>query len=195
MSMKRRRTLITSPLEWQMTAAPVDAPLFPVLAERGGTQLKTPKPVLLVDTREQNPLDCSRFAGWFAGIEKRSLHHAHVLQSRDRIIAEGERPDLPDLVHSLTTERPVFVNRLRRMSGCPHRLLVITAALSQVKSPYPFSAVAPNRIMQSLIAALAGTGVPFLCTETHELAEESWPRTCTKFTSTTGSNRTITGAF
>ncbi len=71
--MKRRRTLITSPLEWQMMAAPVPAPCIPVLAERGGTQLKTPKPVLLVDTREQNPLDCSRFAGWFAGIEKRAL--------------------------------------------------------------------------------------------------------------------------
>jgi hypothetical protein len=56
--------------------------------------------------------------------------------------------------------------------GYAHRLLVITAALSQVKSPYPFSAVDPNRIMQSLIAVLAGTGVPFLCTEARELAEE-----------------------
>jgi hypothetical protein len=71
--MKRRRILITSPLEWQMTAEPVPAPRFPVLAERGGTQLKTPKPVLLVDTREQNPLDCSRFTGWFAGIERKAL--------------------------------------------------------------------------------------------------------------------------
>jgi hypothetical protein len=53
-----------------------------------------------------------------------------------------------------------------------HRLLIITAALSQVKSPYAFSAVAPNRIMQSLIAVLAGMGVPLLCTETHEMAEE-----------------------
>jgi hypothetical protein len=26
--------------------------------------------------------------------------------------------------------------------------------------------------MQSLIAVLAGPGVPFLCTETHEMAEE-----------------------
>jgi hypothetical protein len=58
------------------------------------------------------------------------------------------------------------------MAGYPHRLLVITAALSQVKSPYPFSAVDPNRILQSLIAVLVGSGVPFLCTETHELAEE-----------------------
>jgi ERCC4 domain len=83
-----------------------------------------------------------------------------------------ERKDLADLVHSLTTERSVFISRVRRMSRYPHRLLVITAALSQVKSAYTFAAVDPNRILQSLIAVLAGTGVPFLCTETHELAEE-----------------------
>lgn len=170
--MKRRRTLITSPLEWQMTAAPVPAPRIPVLAERGGTQLKAPKPVLLVDTREQNPLDCSRFTGWFAGIEKRALKLGDYSIAGLEDVCVVERKDLPDLVHSLTTERSVFVSRLRRMAGYAHRLLVITAALSQVKSPYTFSAVDPNSIMQSLIAALAGTGVPFLCTETHDLAEE-----------------------
>jgi hypothetical protein len=58
------------------------------------------------------------------------------------------------------------------MSHCPHRLLVITAPLSQVKSPYPNAGVNPNRITQSLIATLAGLQVPFLCTETHELGEE-----------------------
>jgi hypothetical protein len=46
-----------------------------------------------------------------------------------------ERKDLADLVHSLTTERSVFVKRLWLMSRYPHRLLVITAALSKVKSP------------------------------------------------------------
>jgi ERCC4-type nuclease len=170
--MKRRRTLITSPLEWQMTAEPVPAPRFPVLAERGGTQLKTPKPVLLVDTREQNPLDCSRFTGWFAGIERKALALGDysIAGLEDECIVE--RKDLADLVHSLTSDRSVFISRLRRMAGYPHRPLVITAALSQVKSPYTFAAVDPNRILQSLIAVLAGTGVPFLCTETHELAEE-----------------------
>lgn len=170
--MKRRRTLITSPLEWQMMAAPVPAPPIPVLAERGGTQIKAPKAVLLVDTREQNPLDCSRFAGWFAAIEKRALAVGDysIAGLEDECVVE--RKDLSDLVHSLTTDRPVFVSRLRRMAAYPHRLLVITAALSQVKSKYPFSAVDPNRIMQSLIAVLAGVGVPFLCTETHEMAEE-----------------------
>jgi hypothetical protein len=58
------------------------------------------------------------------------------------------------------------------VSDYPHRLLVITAALSQVKSSYPHESANPNRITQSLIAVLAGLQVPFLCTETHELGEE-----------------------
>jgi ERCC4-type nuclease len=170
--MKRRHTLITSPLEWQMMAAPVAAPRIPVLAERGGTQLKTPRPLLLVDTREQNPLDCSRFAGWFAGIEKRALKLGDYSIAGLEDVCVVERKNLADLVHSLTADHSVFISRLRRMAGYSHRLLVITAALSQVKSPYAFSAVDPNRITQSLIAVLAGAGVPFLCTETHDLAEE-----------------------
>jgi hypothetical protein len=32
----------------------------------------------------------------------------------------------------LTLERPIFINRLKRICNYPHRLLVITATLSQV---------------------------------------------------------------
>jgi hypothetical protein len=58
------------------------------------------------------------------------------------------------------------------MSRYRHRLLVITAALSEVKSPYAYAGGNSNRVTQSLIAALAGLQVPFLCSETHELGEE-----------------------
>jgi len=58
------------------------------------------------------------------------------------------------------------------MPRYPHRLLVITAALSQIKSPHPHSAAKPNQIPQSLMAVLAGLQVYFLFTETHQLGEE-----------------------
>jgi hypothetical protein len=61
--LRRHRPLIASPLEWQMTAAPVPHPPIPALAERGGTQLQTPRPTLLVDSREQNPFNFARFKG------------------------------------------------------------------------------------------------------------------------------------
>ena len=170
--MKTRRTLIRSPLEWQVTGSPLSHPAIPVLAERGGTQLKTPRPVVLVDTREQNPFDFARFEGWFAGVEKRPLKLGDYSVAGLEDVCVVERKDLPDLIHSLTAERSAFVNRLRLMSRYPHRLLVITAAFSQVKSPYSYGGANPNRITQSLIAVLAGLHVPFLCTETHELGEE-----------------------
>lgn len=69
--LRNHRPLIASPLEWQMTAAPVPHPVIPALAERGGTQLQTPRATLLVDTREQSPFNFSRFRGWFAGVEKK----------------------------------------------------------------------------------------------------------------------------
>ncbi len=170
--MRRRRTLITSPLEWQMTALPVEHPLLPVVAERGGTQLRAPKPVVVVDTREQNPFSFARFDGWFSGIEKRPLEIGDYSIAGLEESCVVERKDLNDLARSFHVERPVFVDRLRRMSAFPDRLLVITAALSQVKSRYKHSPANPNQITQSLIATLAGLRVPFLCVETHELGEE-----------------------
>jgi len=170
--MKSRRFLIASPLEWFLSANPVAPPTMPVLAERGGTQLKAPRPVVVVDTREQYPCDFSRFQGWFSGVEQRALSLGDYSIAGMEDICAVERKDLPDLVRSFTVERQVFVSRLRRMSSYPHRLLVVTAALSQIKSPYPYSAAKPNQITQSLVAVLAGLQVPFLCTETHELGEE-----------------------
>ncbi len=155
-----------------MTALPVAPPPIPVLADRGGTQLKTPRPVLLVDTREQQPFDFFPFEDWFAGIETRALQLGDYSVAGMEDICVVERKSLSDLVHSFTAERNVFVNRLQLMARYPHRLLVICAALSQVKSPYAHSGIDPNRITQSLIAVLAGLRVPFLCTESEELGAE-----------------------
>jgi hypothetical protein len=76
------------------------------------------------------------------------------------------------LVRAFTADRSGFVGRLKKMSTYSHKLLVITATLSSIKSPYPFSPCNPNRIVQTLIAVLAGWGISFVCTETHELGEE-----------------------
>jgi ERCC4-type nuclease len=169
---RKPRTLIASPLEWQMRAAPVAHPIVPVLAERGGTQLCTPLPVVVVDTREQVPLSFQRFKGWFSGIETRALALGDYSVAGMEDSCVVERKDLADLVNSFTEHRAAFIKRLRRMSELPHGLLVITAPLSQIKSVYPYGRVNPNQITQSLIAVLAGLRLPFVCTETHELGEE-----------------------
>jgi len=56
----------------------------------------------------------------------------------------------PTFTHSFTAERPVFVHRLRLMSQYPHRLLVVTTALSRIKSRQPHGGGNPNRLTQSL---------------------------------------------
>jgi len=155
-----------------MAATPAPPPLIPVLAERGGTQLKAPRGVVLVDTREQRPFDFSRFTGWFGGVEKRALALGDYSVAGLEDTCVVERKDLNDLIHSFTAERSVFIGRLRRMSSYRHRLLVVTASLSQIKSPYPHSGTNPNWMVQSLIALLAGLHVPFVTTENHELGEE-----------------------
>jgi ERCC4-type nuclease len=170
--MPRKRTLIPSPLEWSPRATPVAPPPLPVLAERGGTQLRTPLPVAIVDTREQNPLSFRRFKPWFARIEHRALRLGDYSVAGMEDSCVVERKDLADLIQSFTTNRTVFINRLRRMRDFPHSLLVVTASLSEIKSEYPHRAANPNRITQSLVAVLAGLGLPFICTETHELGEE-----------------------
>jgi ERCC4-type nuclease len=170
--MRRRRHLIMSPLEWQMTAAPVPHPVIPALAERGGTQLQTPRPILFVDSREQNPFNFSRFKAWFTGIEKKALALGDYSVAGLEDVCVVERKDLSDLIHSCTVERTAFINRLRLMAKYPHRLLVVTSTLSQVKSPHAHANVDPNRTTQFLVAVLAGLQVPFICSETHELGEE-----------------------
>jgi ERCC4-type nuclease len=128
--------------------------------------------VVLVDTREQRPFDFSRFTGWFNGIENRALALGDYGVAGLENTCVVERKDLDDLIHSFTAERSVFINRLQRMSSFPHRLLVITTTLSEIKSPYAHSGTNPNSIIQSLIAMLAGLRVPFVTTENHELGEE-----------------------
>jgi ERCC4-type nuclease len=155
-----------------MSAAPVAHPILPALAERGGTQLCTPLPRVIVDTREQIPFSFRRFKGWFAGIENRALPLGDYSVAGLEEACVVERKDLSDLISSFTNNREVFVKRLRRMARLPYSLLLITAPLSQIKSNYPFGRVSPNQITQSLIAVLAGLRLPFICTETHELGEE-----------------------
>ncbi len=170
--LRRRRPLISSPLDWQMTAAPVPHPVIPVLAERGGSQLQTPRATVLVDTREQNPLNFGRFRGWFAAIEKKALPLGDYSIAGLEDACVVERKDLSDLVHSCTVERAAFIRRLKLMGEYRHRLLVITSPLSQVKSRYPHTNFDPNRVTQFLVATLVGLHVPFVCSETHELGEE-----------------------
>src|SRR5215831_4164745 len=131
--MRRREILNRSPSRYPDIAPIVRHPTIPVFAQRGGSQLKAPKAILLVDSREQIPFDFSRFEGWFEKVKRKALSVGDYTVAGMEHLCVVERKNLPDLVRSLTTERCVFIKRLRAMTRFPHRLLVITAALSHVK--------------------------------------------------------------
>lgn len=147
-------------------------PALPVVAERGGTQIHAPKATVIVDTREQKPFSFARFRGWLQGIHRKALKVGDYSIAGLEDDCTVERKDLPDLIHSFTSDRAGFIKRLRLMSRYPHRLLMVTAPLSVVKSRYGAFSIDPNRITQSLIAALVGAEVPFLCVDSHELGAE-----------------------
>ena len=63
----------------------------------------------------QNPFDSSRFEDWFVGIEQKALRVGDYSVFGLEDLCVVERKDLPDLVHSFTVERAVFVERLRLM--------------------------------------------------------------------------------
>src|SRR5665811_2588164 len=161
MAMNWRRNLITSPLDWFLSANPVPPPAIPVLAERGSTQLKTPRPVLVVDTREQNPFDFSRFEGWFAGVEHRALKLGDYSIAGLEDICVVERKDLADLVHSFTATRSVFVEptetndhvpaSFARCHGCTEPGEVsIPSGSSQPQSHFPISDCVAGWIQHSV---------------------------------------------
>ena len=101
------------------------------------------------------------FLAGLAGLRRKRLHFGDYSVAGIEDVCVVEQKHLDDLVHSFTVERPVLVDRLHRMSSYPHPLLVVTAALTQNKSPYPHSGTNFNRIVQSLIALLASLLVPF----------------------------------
>jgi hypothetical protein len=70
-----------------------------------------------VDTREQNPFDFSRFAGWLSGIEKKALKLGDYSVAGLEAVCAVERKDLSDLVHSCTVDR----RGLERVNGNSHR--------------------------------------------------------------------------
>jgi ERCC4-type nuclease len=168
-----KRRLITSPLEWaNMKSIPIPPPLIPAIAERGGTQLRTPLPVLLADSREQDPFDFQPYAHWFAGIKRAPLELGDyaIEGMEDRCVVE--RKSLSDLVKSFQCDREVFVRRLRLMAEYHDRLLIVEAPLSQVRSRYEHSSANPNQITQSLFAVIVGLRIQTLFAETHDQGAE-----------------------
>ena len=68
--------------------------LVPRRAKVRSTQLRAPRAVVLVDTREQTPFEFSRFSGWFVGVERKALRVGDYTIAGLEDICAVERKDL-----------------------------------------------------------------------------------------------------
>lgn len=154
-----------------------------LLVKRGGRAItgKVPKPVVLVDTREQEPLRLSRFANWIASERVATLETGdYSIEGMESLVCL-ERKSLSDLVGTLMHGRQRFFRELERMQAFRHRAILVEATYDDVKSPYTFAAgiqAHPNGVAGSLDALEIKFGVPVIYTsQSRELAEEkaaSW---------------------
>jgi ERCC4-type nuclease len=142
---------------------------------------KIPKPVVLVDTREQFPFDFSRFPNWIANQRKQKLDVGDYSVEGMEDLLTIERKSLSDLITTLMQQRTKFFKLCEKMTKYRWRALFVEASYEDIKSPYDedLNTLAhPNAITGTLDALEAKFGIPVVYTSQYqELAEEkaaSW---------------------
>jgi ERCC4-type nuclease len=161
---------------------PVPPTTTRLLIKRNGRSITRdiPKPVVLVDTREQLPFDFSRFRNWIAFEKRKTLVAGdYSIEGMEHLIAL-ERKSLDDILSTLIHGRSRFFRECERLTAYRWRALILEASYETIKSPYDekWSAAHPNGISGSLDALEAKFGIQIIYTSTYKpLAEEraaSW---------------------
>jgi ERCC4-type nuclease len=140
-----------------------------------------PKPVVLVDTREQRPFEFTRHRNWIAGTQRQKLSVGdYTVEGMTGLLAL-ERKSLTDLITTLMQNRETFFQSCERLAKRRWRALLLEATYEDIKSYYEedlFTNAHPNAISGSLDALEARFGIPVIYTSRHRaLAEEkaaSW---------------------
>lgn len=114
---------------------------------------------MIVDTREQRPLDFSKYpceitpGGLYVG--------DYALAGLERNAAI-ERKSLPDLVASLSAERDRFERELQRGAGLECFAVVIEASMQDVRDHAYRSQMKPHAVLQSVLAFQVRYRCPFV---------------------------------
>jgi hypothetical protein len=161
---------------------PVPPPSRRLIVKRGGHSItrQIPKPVVLVDTRERDPLDLSGFPNWIAGEKRKKLGAGdYSVEGMEGLLAL-ERKTLSDLITTVMQYRPRFFRMCERLARCRWKALLIEASYEDIKSPYDdgYTLAHPNAVSGTLDALEARYGIPVIYTSCYRpLAEEkaaSW---------------------
>ena len=154
-----------------------------LLVKRDGSSItrRIPKPVVVIDTREQAPFDFSAMNNWIGGTVRRKLDVGdYSIVGMERLL-RVERKSLTDLITTLMQWRKRFFKECEALARFRHSALLVEATYEDVKSFYDdalCTAAHPNAVSGSLDAVEARFGIPVIYTSQHRpLAEEktaSW---------------------
>ncbi len=144
---------------------------------------KIPKPVVLVDTREQNPLPLrENHPNWIQAERRAALKTGdYAIEGMEGLLAL-ERKSLADLVACTVTYRKRFLAACDRLSGFVWKAILVEATFEDIKGGIQRfdipSDVHPNAVCGTLDAIEAKFGIPVIYASTvRELATEraaSW---------------------
>ena len=101
-----------------------------LILKRGGSSITkgVPKPVVLVDTREQQPLSFERFGNWIQGERRATLSTGDYSVEGMESVITLERKSLIDLIGTLMHGRTRFLNECERMTQFRHRAILVDLA-------------------------------------------------------------------
>lgn len=155
---------------------------------RGGRAVvrewKIPKPVALVDTREQTPFPlAANHPNWFGGEQRVTLEAGdYSVEGMESLLAL-ERKTLSDAIHCTMSDRIRFIRACERLSVFRWKAILIEATYEDMKTPYllggeiPLEAH-PNAVCGTLDAIEAKFGIPVIyASQDRDLATEkaaSW---------------------
>lgn len=164
-------------------AGPVPPTSSRLIVKRGGKAITgtVPKPVVLVDTREQLPFTFDGFGNWIASARRATLPTGdYSVEGMDNLLTM-ERKSLSDLIGTLMHNRERFFAECERLTAFKWRAILVEASYEDIKSPYTqteFIKAHPNGVIGTLDALEAKFGIPVIFTsQNRALAEEkaaSW---------------------
>lgn len=142
-----------------------------------------PKPLVLVDTREQQPFAlAANHPNWIGGEQRATLKTGdYTVEGMEGLLAL-ERKNLADLVACIVTYRRRFLAGCERLAAFRWKAILVEASYEDLKRDCAEfgipSAVHPNAVCGTLDAIEAKFGLPVIYASTHrELATEraaSW---------------------
>jgi ERCC4-type nuclease len=161
---------------------PVPPPSGRLVVKRKGKSItrKIPKPIVIVDTREQTPFEFLSHDNWIAETKRQKLDAGDYSVVGMEKLLTLERKTLTDLITNLMQHRKRFFRLCEKLAKYRWCAILVEASYEDIKSPYYDleTQAHPNAVSGTLDALEVRYGIPVIYTSRNfALAEEkaaSW---------------------